>query len=342
MQAPFLLFAAGMNSQLGYIWERATIEAKVIIVFLVIFSMFAWSVMVSKGLQMRRARRLNDLFMTEFRVQKAVLDIHDRRVQVEGCPLFTVYQEGCIETEARLKQPDGSRRKHISLKSMEHIKRTLEGAAQNGGDGGGMSRVEGHRPIGRRDVGGLGEIAAGLRRAEAAEEREPHERDRHRGDGGARRPSEQKERDRRDRQAREPEREGPRRLLSLEDEGDREDRVREEPHPDDPDPADRRVDRLVELGLLVRREQGRRHVDRHARRERHQPERGARRRRLRRVSLPVAAADGARAQGCSPPYCARSHPVRVKLPAAKHQAAPGIGGNLQLSQFIAQSLTVTA
>ncbi len=117
-----------MNSQLHYIWDKATIEAKVIIIFLVIFSMFAWSVMVSKGLQMRRARRLNDLFMSEFRMQKTVLDIHDRRVQVEGCPLFTVYQEGCIETEARLKQPDGTRKKHVSLKSMEHIKRTMEGA----------------------------------------------------------------------------------------------------------------------------------------------------------------------------------------------------------------------
>jgi biopolymer transport protein TolQ len=128
MNTPCFLFAAGMNSQIHYIWEKATIEAKVIIIFLVIFSMFAWSVMVSKGLQMRRARRLNDLFMSEFRVQKTVLDIHDRRVQVEGCPLFTVYQEGCIETEARLKQPDGTRRKHVSLKSMEHIKRTMEGA----------------------------------------------------------------------------------------------------------------------------------------------------------------------------------------------------------------------
>jgi len=127
MNLPCYLLAAGMNSQLNYIWEKATIEAKVIIVFLMIFSMFAWSVMVSKGLQMRRARRLNELFMTEFRVQKTVLDIHDRRVQVEGCPLFTVYQEGCIETEARLKQPDGTRKKHVSLKSMEHIKRTMEG-----------------------------------------------------------------------------------------------------------------------------------------------------------------------------------------------------------------------
>ena len=129
MNAPIgLLLAAGMNSQMGYIWEQATIEAKVIIVFLMIFSMFAWSIMVSKSLQMRRARRLNDLFMAEFRAQRAVLDIHDRRVQVEGCPLFTVYQEGCVETEARLKLPEGGRKKHVSLKAMEHIKRTLESA----------------------------------------------------------------------------------------------------------------------------------------------------------------------------------------------------------------------
>ncbi|MSU27362.1 MAG: biopolymer transporter ExbB [Pedosphaera sp.] len=128
MNLPLYILAAGTNSQITYIWEKATIEAKVIIVFLVIFSMFAWSIMVSKSLQMRRARRLNDLFMSEFRAQKAVLDIHDRRVQVEGCPLFIVYQEGCMETDARLKQPDGSRKKHVSLKSMEHIKRTMESA----------------------------------------------------------------------------------------------------------------------------------------------------------------------------------------------------------------------
>jgi biopolymer transport protein TolQ len=128
MNLPLCLLAAGTNSQITYIWEKATIEAKVIIIFLVIFSMFAWSIMVSKSLQMRRARRLNDLFMSEFRAQKTVLDIHDRRVQVEGCPLFAVYQEGGVETEARLKQADGSRKQHVSLKAMEHIKRTMESA----------------------------------------------------------------------------------------------------------------------------------------------------------------------------------------------------------------------
>jgi biopolymer transport protein ExbB/TolQ len=89
------------------VWKNATIEAKVIIVILAIFSIFAWSVMASKALQMRRARKLNMYFDTEFRTQNKVLGIYDRRVQVEGCPLFATYQEGCLELDSRLKLPCG-------------------------------------------------------------------------------------------------------------------------------------------------------------------------------------------------------------------------------------------
>ena len=117
------------QSQMGYIWERATPEAKIIIVLLMVFSIFAWSVMVSKALQMRRAKKLNQLFDAEFRAQQTVLGIYDRRIQVEGCPLFTVYQDGCVEADARLKTADGQGRKpNLSLKSMEHVKRLVENA----------------------------------------------------------------------------------------------------------------------------------------------------------------------------------------------------------------------
>ena len=109
------------------IWRESTIEAKVIIVILVIFSIFAWSVMASKAVQMRRARKLNHYFNSEFRAQAKVLGIFDRRVQVDGCPLFATYQEGCVELDNRLKLPEGNgRRQYISLKAMEHVKRTLE------------------------------------------------------------------------------------------------------------------------------------------------------------------------------------------------------------------------
>ncbi len=113
--------------ELLYVWDKATVEAKAIIVVLLIFSIFAWSVMAAKALQMRRAKRMNTFFDTEFRGQKHVFAIFDRRINVEGCPNFAVYQAGCQELEGRLKSTAREGRKgSVSLKSMEHVKRTLE------------------------------------------------------------------------------------------------------------------------------------------------------------------------------------------------------------------------
>jgi len=127
----FCLFAfvgtASAKWELVYIWEQATPEGKAVIVVLILFSILAWSVMISKAVQMRRAKKLNQFFNTEFRTQKHVLDMFDRRLQADGCPQFMVYQAGSLELDARLKLPEnGGRRKHISLKGMEHVKRTME------------------------------------------------------------------------------------------------------------------------------------------------------------------------------------------------------------------------
>lgn len=126
MSVPFCFFAV---TQLQFVWMRATDAGRSIIIVLGIFSIFAWYMIVSKALQMRRAKQLNLFFEAEYNGQKKILGIFDRRLQVEGCPMFQVYQEGCVELDARLKTDDGeTRKKYVSLKSMEHIKRTLEGA----------------------------------------------------------------------------------------------------------------------------------------------------------------------------------------------------------------------
>src|SRR5437879_13538252 len=122
----YLFAAATRQYELVYVWHQATLEAKVIIGTLVVFSIVAWSVMASKAVQMRKAKKLNQLFDAEFRTQNTVLGIYDRRIQVEGCPLFAVYQQGCVELDARLKPLAGEGRKAmLSLKAMEHVKRTL-------------------------------------------------------------------------------------------------------------------------------------------------------------------------------------------------------------------------
>ncbi len=131
MNAPIFLAAAalskGNESELVYVWGQATLEAKAIIFCLVIFSIIAWSVMIGKALEMRRAKKLNQYFSSEFRTQKSVLDLFDRRLRAEGCPLFMVYHAGGAELDARLKSPESpTRRRYISLKGMEHVKRSLE------------------------------------------------------------------------------------------------------------------------------------------------------------------------------------------------------------------------
>ena len=124
-----LLANAGGGVSLGYVWQNATAEAQVIIAVLLVFSIFAWSVMLSKAMQMRRAKRLNQYFESEFRQQPSVLSIYDRKLPVDGCPLFSVYQDGCKDLEGHLvKGPDSKRREYTSIKAMEHVKRALEGA----------------------------------------------------------------------------------------------------------------------------------------------------------------------------------------------------------------------
>ena len=125
---PFALIGAATKQlELLYVWDQARPEAKAIIVCLGIFSILAWWMMIYKVIQMRRARKLNLYFGEEFTAQKSVLEMFDRKLQVEGCPLYAVYQIGCVQLDARLRGPSGERAKqNISLKNMEHIKRAIE------------------------------------------------------------------------------------------------------------------------------------------------------------------------------------------------------------------------
>jgi len=89
---PFL--AAANQIEFVYVWTEARPEGKAIIIVLLVFSIFAWSVMASKAIQIRRARRLNLAFDQAFRDQANLTDLYKRRIPVEGCPLFSIYEMG--------------------------------------------------------------------------------------------------------------------------------------------------------------------------------------------------------------------------------------------------------
>ena len=89
MEFPLILVAEATNRPtIRFVWEEASTVGIVIIVILVLFSMCAWGVMAYKALQMTRARKFNNFFENEFRAQGTVTAMYERRVEVEGCPMF--------------------------------------------------------------------------------------------------------------------------------------------------------------------------------------------------------------------------------------------------------------
>ena len=88
MYVPISLLA---ESDTLYVLRQATIEGKVIIGVLIAFSIFAWSVMAGKALQMRRAKKLNQYFEAEFR-------IFQEQPQVRGAAGgFGIFRKGLFE-----------------------------------------------------------------------------------------------------------------------------------------------------------------------------------------------------------------------------------------------------
>ncbi|HON09115.1 MAG TPA: MotA/TolQ/ExbB proton channel family protein, partial [Verrucomicrobiota bacterium] len=75
---------------------------------------------------MRRAKKLNRLFDIEYKRQDSVLGIYDKNIQVDGCPIYAIYRQGCHVLDTRLKIIGNTRSRYVSLKSMEHVKRALE------------------------------------------------------------------------------------------------------------------------------------------------------------------------------------------------------------------------
>lgn len=117
--------------ELVFVWNQARPEGKAIIALLVLFSIFAWSVMASKAMQMRQAKRLNEVFDRELRSQKNLLNLFDRRIDFEGCPLYSVYESGCAELKLGINRAKAKRKESdesVHLHSIEHVKRALERA----------------------------------------------------------------------------------------------------------------------------------------------------------------------------------------------------------------------
>jgi biopolymer transport protein TolQ len=119
------LFASGA---LQFAFEKATTECKLCIGALIIVSMFSWTVIITKGRQLYRARRAGKKFFTAYRSTRDPLEIARRGEAFDGAPAYELYAAGAEEAEYHLKHNavDVKGQKRISQQSFEAVKVTLE------------------------------------------------------------------------------------------------------------------------------------------------------------------------------------------------------------------------
>jgi biopolymer transport protein TolQ len=94
------IFASGA---LDFAFKQATPEGKTTIGVLVIVSIFSWSVIITKGRQLYRARKMSKKFFAAYRSTRDPLDIYRRKVEFDGAPAYELYCTGAEEAEYHLK-----------------------------------------------------------------------------------------------------------------------------------------------------------------------------------------------------------------------------------------------
>jgi len=122
-------------SAIQFAFEKATPEGKVTICFLAIVSMLSWTVIITKGRQLWRARRVGKKFFAAYRSTRDPLDLHRKKQEFDGAPAYEVYYTGAEEMNYHLTkapvQVNGT--PHISRASFDFVRVAMERAVSTQG-----------------------------------------------------------------------------------------------------------------------------------------------------------------------------------------------------------------
>ncbi|MBU0678140.1 MAG: MotA/TolQ/ExbB proton channel family protein [Verrucomicrobia bacterium] len=93
-----------------FAFAESNLTGKVIVGILFVGSIYAWSVMVTKFTDLRRARIMSRRFLYAFRKESHPIALYLKRQKFHGSPLYAVYENCCLavggELEARGVDPE--------------------------------------------------------------------------------------------------------------------------------------------------------------------------------------------------------------------------------------------
>jgi biopolymer transport protein ExbB/TolQ len=97
-----LLFTLPVADVSSAFWD-STLPGKAIVIMLFLGSAMAWTIMYTKGVQLRYASRMTAEFLGVFRSEPNPTALLPRHEEYVGTPLNTIYKAGCLALAAELQ-----------------------------------------------------------------------------------------------------------------------------------------------------------------------------------------------------------------------------------------------
>ncbi len=115
-----------------YAWRVSSfLSGKLIILILFVFSIFAWTVMISKAVELRLARTNSLKFLHAFRREEHPLGLFVRRQTFAGSPLASVYESACKSLGVELDEGEGEDALRLAGKSGATLNSMQIGVVRN-------------------------------------------------------------------------------------------------------------------------------------------------------------------------------------------------------------------
>src|SRR5262245_34949075 len=100
-----LLFTPMLASgALEFAFQNATAEGKITVGALVLVSLFSWSVIITKIIQLSRAGRATKKFLEAYRETHEPLELRRQNAAFDGAPAFELYSAGAEELQFQLSK----------------------------------------------------------------------------------------------------------------------------------------------------------------------------------------------------------------------------------------------
>jgi len=116
----------------GGVWELVTNTGPVVaavLVSLVLFSLFSWSIIIYKGVVLSRAFAQSETFINVFRRSKKFSDVNSVCPQLKASPLVGVFQAGYVEINQQIRASESAGASRPTVRSLESLSRSLVRAA---------------------------------------------------------------------------------------------------------------------------------------------------------------------------------------------------------------------